>query len=118
MQTQSQRPKGREGFISGLNVTIETLNLTKDLVSQTPAKAVFGSASAILTMIRVSLPVLCWSNTDSAGCVQDKMANDADYVELGMACDDVCTALRLVLDGKSEGDLDDSVRHAINQLKE
>jgi len=60
MQAESQRPKGRENTISALNATIEALNLAKELSSITPAKAVFGTVSVILVMIRVSsLPILC-----------------------------------------------------------
>ena len=55
MKPESQRPKGREGAISALNIAIEALNLAKELSSITPAKAVFGSVSVILTMIKVSL---------------------------------------------------------------
>ena len=54
MDADSQRPKGREGAISALNIAIETLNLAKEVTSITPAKAVFGSVSAVLAMIRVS----------------------------------------------------------------
>jgi hypothetical protein len=54
MEAESQRPKGREGTISALNAAIEALNLAKELSSITPAKAVFGSVSVILAMIRVS----------------------------------------------------------------
>ena len=45
------------------------------------------------------------------------MTNDADYVELGLACADVCATLKRGLDGKSEGDLNDAVRKAIEQLR-
>jgi len=55
MEAESQRPKGREGTILVLNAAIETLNLAKELSSVTPAKAVFGSVSVILTTIKVSL---------------------------------------------------------------
>ena len=54
MEAESRRPKGRESTISALNVTIEALNLAKELSSITPAKAVFGSVSVILATIRVS----------------------------------------------------------------
>jgi len=53
MQANSQQPKGRNGTISSLNIAIEGLNLAKEISSVTPAKAVFGSASLLLTMIRV-----------------------------------------------------------------
>jgi len=46
------------------------------------------------------------------------MANQVDYVELGLACADVCTALDRGLSGKRLEDLDGSVSEAINQLKE
>jgi len=54
MEVRSQRPKGRDGVVSSLNVAIEAMNLAKEVSSITPAKAVFGSVSALLTMIRVS----------------------------------------------------------------
>jgi len=54
MEAKSQQPKGQESKISALNAAIEALNLAKELSSVSPAKAVFGSVSVILTMIRVS----------------------------------------------------------------
>ena len=45
------------------------------------------------------------------------MANKADYVELGLACADVCVALKRGLDENSEENLNDSVREAIKQLR-
>jgi hypothetical protein len=36
-------------------MAIEGMNLAKEVTSMTPAKAVFGSVSIILTVIRVSL---------------------------------------------------------------
>ena len=54
MAPGSQRQKGRDGLLSALNVAIEGLNLAKEISSPTPAKAVFGSASVLLSMIRVS----------------------------------------------------------------
>jgi len=56
MEAKSQRPKGRDNSLSSLNVTIEALNLAKDLCSVTPAKAAFGSVSTLLTMVRVRFP--------------------------------------------------------------
>jgi len=53
MDTKSQRPKGRSGVLSSLNVAIEATNLAKEISSITPAKAVFGSVGVLLTMIRV-----------------------------------------------------------------
>ena len=45
------------------------------------------------------------------------MINKVDYAELGLACTDVCVALKWGLDAKSEDDLNDSVREAIKQLR-
>ena len=44
------------------------------------------------------------------------MINQVDYVELGLACADVCIALARGLSGKLLNDLDDSVCEAIGQL--
>ena len=117
MESESQQPKEREGVISALNGFIEAFNLAKEISSNTPAKAVFGSVSLLLAMIRVSLLAFRWSNIVSAECAQDTMANKADYVELGLACADVCATLKRGLDEKSEDDLNDSVREAIKQLR-
>ena len=117
MEAGSQQPKEREGIVSALNGFIEVFNLAKEISSNTPAKAVFGSVGVLLAMIRVSLPVFCWLNLDSAERAQDTMANEADYVELGLACADVCTALKRGLDEKGENGLNDSVREAIKQLR-
>jgi len=54
MAAKSQRPKGRDGALSSLNVAIDGLNLAKEISSITPAKAVFGSVAILLTMIRAS----------------------------------------------------------------
>jgi len=59
MEAKSQRPKEQEGTISVLNAAIEAMNLAKELSSVTPAKAVFGSVSVILTMTRVCFPPIC-----------------------------------------------------------
>ena len=117
MEFKSQQPKEPEGVISVLNGFVEAFNLAKEITSNTPAKAVFGSVSVLLAMIRVSFLAIRWSNIDSAECTQDTMANKVDYVELGLACADVCVTLKRGLDGKSEDDLNDSVREAIKQLR-
>jgi len=44
------------------------------------------------------------------------MINQEDYVELGLACADVCTALSRGLKGKRLKHLNNSVCEAINQL--
>jgi len=44
------------------------------------------------------------------------MANELDYVELGLACADICRALDRGVGGKKLDDLSQSVCDAINQL--
>ena len=44
------------------------------------------------------------------------MSNETDYVELGLACANVCEALKRGLNGKRKRDLNQSVRKAIKQL--
>jgi hypothetical protein len=53
------KPQRRQDFtLSSLNVAIEAMNLAKEIASITPAKAVFGSVSVVLAMIKVTfLPV-------------------------------------------------------------
>lgn len=53
MAMNSAQQKGRKGVFSKLDAAIVALNLAKELSSITPAGAVFGSASALLTMIKV-----------------------------------------------------------------
>jgi hypothetical protein len=49
-------------------------------------------------------------------CIQDSMANELDYVELGLNCADICKALDRGMNRKKLGDLSQSVCEAINQL--
>ena len=58
-QHPNNRKSEREKTFSTLNVLIEGLNLAKELSSATPAKATFGSVSALLVTIRVRLLPLC-----------------------------------------------------------
>jgi hypothetical protein len=44
------------------------------------------------------------------------MLNQSDYVELGLACANVCNALDRGMNGKKMNDLNQSVCEAINQL--
>jgi hypothetical protein len=53
MDPKSQRSKRQDATLSTLNVAIEAMNLAKEVSSMTPAKAIFGSVSVILAMIRV-----------------------------------------------------------------
>jgi hypothetical protein len=117
MDPDAQRQKRRDVVLSSLNVAIEVSTLAKEVCSITPAKAVFGSFSVILTMIRVglsTLPVLIHCRL--IGSIQDSMSNEADCVELGKACADVCIALSRGLNGKQLKDINDSVNEGIKQL--
>ena len=57
MDADSRRQNRRDDALTLLNVAIETMNLAKEIASITPAKAVFGSVSVLLTMIRVCSPL-------------------------------------------------------------
>ena len=57
MNTKTQQQERRNTTLSSLNAAIEAINIAKDVLSMTPAKAPLGSASVILTMIRVGLLV-------------------------------------------------------------
>jgi len=114
MDINSQRPKGRGGILSSLTVAIEATNLAKEISSITPAKAVFGSVNVLLTMIRVGF-------SPTIGCsmfthYQDSMANELDYVELGLSCANICGALDRGMSGKRLEELSQSVCDAINHL--
>jgi len=115
MDAKSQRPKGRDNTYSSLSVTIEALNLAKDVCGITPAKIAFGSVSALLTMIRVRFFQFC-DNEPRVHMYQDSMINERDYVELGLSCADICTALDRGLNGRRMNELNQSVFEAIQQL--
>jgi hypothetical protein len=44
------------------------------------------------------------------------VANEQDYVDVGLSCADICKALERGMDGKALNDLSQSVCDAINQL--
>ena len=50
--------------------------------------------------------------------LQDSVANKQDYLELGLNCADICTALVQGMDGKRPDDLSRSVCDAISKLTE
>ena len=47
---------------------------------------------------------------------QDSMANELEYVEIGLHCADICEALDRGMKGKSLDELSQSVCDAINRL--
>ena len=98
-----------------MNAAIEAMNLAREVSSMTPAKAVFGSVGVLLTMIRV-LSLLSPDELFRFTHNQDSMANKADYVDLGLACADICRALDRGMNGRRLDELNRSVCEAIEQL--
>ena len=115
MTDKSQQPKGRDRVISTLNMSIESLNLAKEAARVTPVKAAFGSVAILLIMIRVSSFLFC-GETSKIHTYQDTLANNQDYIELGLCCADICRALQLGIGEKKLDDLSKSVCAGINQL--
>jgi len=58
MAARSQRPQGRGGVLSALNMTIDALNLAREVSSIAPAKRAFGSVNALLAVTRVRFTLL------------------------------------------------------------
>ena len=84
------------------------------LAASLPAQVAFNSVSALLSMIRVCLPHP--TTNISLTFIQDSMANDQDYVDLGLSCADICKALDRGSSQRRLGDLGKSVLGAIEQL--
>ena len=60
MTDKSQQLKGPgDGVLSTPNIAIDGLNIAKDVMNITPAKAAFGTVAVLLTMIRVSVLLSC-----------------------------------------------------------
>ena len=53
METETPRPKGPDDPLSSLGVAIDTLDLAKNRATVKPIKDALGSASVLLTTIRV-----------------------------------------------------------------
>ena len=115
MAGNSKQRKGRGKVVTALNIAIDALNLAKDASSNTPANPVFASVANLLAMIRVSSTSSTMRHSMLTHS-QDTMANEQDYVDLGLSCADICKALKRGMGGKSLDDLSQSVRDAINQL--
>ena len=116
MTDKSKQPERRDGALSSLNLAIDGLNTAKDAASSIPlANVVFATVTLLLTMIRVSV-LLPDARRPRLTHSQDSMANDMDFVELGLSCADICRALERGMDGKKMDDLSKSVCDAMNQL--
>ena len=48
--------------------------------------------------------------------MQDSMADEGDYVDLGRSCADVCKALERGLEGRQPDELSPSMLEAVEQL--
>ena len=62
MKAKSQKPEGREGPIDSealIAAISETTNLSDKVSCVPPAKIVFGSVTALLTLIRVRFLLRC-----------------------------------------------------------
>jgi len=116
MEAKPRRPKGGDGTLSSLNMAIEAMNLAKEVSSVTPAKAVFGSVSILLAMVKVRFLFSYDWQMPMFTCGQDSMANKLDYVELGLACADVCRALDRGMNERRPDELSRSMYEAIEQL--
>ncbi|KAH9041449.1 hypothetical protein EDB84DRAFT_1396355 [Lactarius hengduanensis] len=99
MASQSQQPKTQDGVPLSLDIAINMVNIVKEASSMTPAPAVFGAVTILLTTIR------------------DKMTIDQDCVDLGVLCVSVCDALKRATDGKKLEGLNGTVRDAIRRLE-
>ena len=114
MSTMTSRSR-RKGVFSGLDEEIEALDTFKEILDIAPAKAAFGSASALLSMIRVYFlrrMTLSFRFTH----IQDSMADEQDYVNLGLNCAQTCTALKGVLIQQQSSEPSPSALEAIGQL--
>ena len=58
MASTSKPQKGRDVVLPTLDVFIQALNIAKDACGIPPAQIALGSASTLLTMIRVRSPLL------------------------------------------------------------
>ena len=56
MASTSQRPEGRDPVLPTLDVFIQVLSIAKDTCGIPPAQIAFGSAGALLSMIRARFP--------------------------------------------------------------
>lgn len=116
---RSQQPKehnkGRIGAPSMLNVTIDDLDTMKDTCGIPPARAAFGSVSALLTVIRVRF-LSFWRDELLIAIIQDSVANEQDYIDLGLSCAEICKILDRGLEGRRSDELGQPVLGAIEQF--
>ena len=117
MTDKSNQSKKRNRAILSLDVAIGLVDIGKEASSMTPAPAVFGIATILLTTIRVSYTPPSRTRRSRLKPSQDKITSEQDCVDLGILCADVCDALRRGMDGKRTDELSESTRNAINRLE-
>lgn len=115
MAAKPRERKHHDNALSTLSVAVNVLNVAKDVSVIAPAQAAFGSVVALLTMIRVRY-LSCCGNGLRLTPVQDCMANEQEYIELGLNCANICKVLDRGTNGKKQEELGQSVCEAINQL--
>ena len=102
-----------------LNAAITTLDKARsDATGPKPAIDAFDAASALLTAIRVRfLRSPSDMRLSFADCrIQDSTINQADYIELGLACADDCQVISLRIKSRGDDRLSPSILRAIEQL--
>ena len=115
MANKSQPLETLNGALSSLNGAIDILDLAKDTTSIISARDAFGSCSIVLTTIMVCFSGVSLLIIDLY--IQDSMAKEADCVELGPTCAEVCLALERGINGRRQGHLNRLVLEAIERLK-
>jgi len=116
MRAESQPSNGDDEAISSLDIAIVDLDRAGELSSITPAKAVPGSVSVLLKMIKVCFLLFC-GGVARIHMYQDTMVDKPDYVELGLICAHTCSALNQGVNGRRLDELSGSVWAAIEQLE-
>lgn len=117
MKTKFLRQKKRDvdDALPSLNTAINALDLARDTTSVKQARDVFGSASALLTATRVGF-LLVHVGRWLADVTQDSAINEVLYVELALACVDVCQTLDRATKESGANQLSRSVLSAIDEL--
>lgn len=115
MEAGSQQQRGLDDALSSLDAVANTLELARDSVNMKPANGMFSSSVALLTTIRVSLPPTNLAHA-VADAMWDSMINKANYVELGLACADLCKVLHQGMGERQVGQSVQSVLEAIERL--
>ena len=104
-------PRTRKLLNDSINI------LDGNAADASPTRRVFGTASAILALTRVSTLILIPPVDSHWEAKQDNMIHDEDSVQLSEYCFNVCMALETVIQRKNGDDLSKSVRIALEDLE-